>query len=128
MDLFHLWSNKKLSYRRETCNFCCVQMTSSNLAVCFLPSLFRITDFQQASPPVSSTRTAAAVAGSDPRFRPSTGTADPGGSPATTDGYQLRYKSALTCLSALIVNADYLLAVSQSHLLDYVYSGAPSRA
>jgi len=88
-----------------------VQMTSSNLAVCFLPSLFRITDFRQASSPSSSTRTTAAPAGSDPRARSTPGAANPGGSAATMDGYQLRYKSALTCLSTLIANADYLLAV-----------------
>jgi len=111
-----------------------VQMTSSNLAVCFLPSLFRITDFRQASSFSSSTRTAAAPAGSDPRVRPAPGTASPGGSTATMDGYQLRYKSALTCLSALIANADYLLAVRHAFVEFHVLfssvgcsSGVPNR-
>jgi len=82
-------------------------MTSNNLAVCFLPSLFRITDFQQTTPPAKSSLPGA---GSGVSSSPgsTTGTANPG---AATDGNQLRYKSALTCLAALIANADYLLTV-----------------
>jgi len=93
-------------------------MTAGNLAVCFLPSLFRITDYQQMTPSLNSTRAeatsgASTLRGSTPG-KSNPGGASPGVSTATTDGYQLRYKSALTCLATLIANADNLLLVKCS--------------
>jgi len=91
-------------------------MTAGNLAVCFLPSLFRITDYQQTTPPLNAARAGtspgvSASRGSTPGRSSSGVTTSPGTSTATTDGYQLRYKSALTCLATLIANADSLLLV-----------------
>jgi len=99
-------------------------MTSSNLAVCFLPSLFRITDIQLTSP--SSQTARAGAGGSDARVRSNPGTANPGtANPgATIDGYQQRYKSALACLSTLITNADYLLTASLAFIMTRPTVGA----
>ena len=85
-------------------------MTASNLAVCFLPSLFRVTDYQQKTPPANSTRAGKTPGVHTPRGSTSGGT-NPSGSATVVDGYPLRYKSALTCLATLIANADYLLRV-----------------
>jgi len=91
-------------------------MTAGNLAVCFLPSLFRITDYQQTTPSLNAARAGTSPGVSTiPRGstagRSNSGVTSPGVSTATTDGYQLRYKSALTCLATLIANADKLLLV-----------------
>jgi len=93
-------------------------MTASNLAVCFLPSLFRVADYTQTTP-VNSTRPGASQGVNASRGhapgRSAPGGANPGESATQADGYQLRYKSALTCLATLIANADYLLTVRRHY-------------
>jgi hypothetical protein len=60
-------------------------MTAGNLAVCFLPSLFRLADFHQQSAPLAA---------------------------QTDEGYQPKYKSAQACLAALIEHSSSLFQVS----------------
>ena len=90
-------------------------MTASNLAVCFLPSLFRVTDYQQTTARAGTAPGVNSPRRHTPRRSSSApGAAGPAGSATTTDGYQLRYKAALACIATLIANADYLLLVRHS--------------
>ena len=67
-------------------------MTAVNLAICFLPSLFRLTDYLGKPAQVN--------ANADEDYKP-------------------MYKSALACLTSMIEHSDFLRAVSEAIINTY---------